>query len=120
MNDFQQPKPDDLDVSPDMGTRSARPRRLPSSMSTLGLVTAVVAALVAGPAVASRLGSIGTDPAGSYTNLGQVTQEAPLPKPTTTPENANQREGRTADPSPAPTGQNANQREGRTVEPDCP
>ncbi len=115
MNDHQQPEPDDIDITPGAGTRRAPRRGSRSRVSTIVLVAAVVTALIAGPAVASRLAAPGTGPAGSSSDLGQVAWEAPLPVPTRTPDNANQREGRTVDPTPASTGENANQREGRTA-----
>jgi len=116
MNDSQQPEPGDVDISPGASAGRSPRHRSHSRVSALGLVAAVVVALVAGPAVASRLASAGGG-TGPNPNPGQVAEEPALPAPTTTPDNANQREGRTVSPTPAPTGENANQREGRTADP---
>lgn len=113
MSDHQQPEPDDADLDVTARPGSAGPRqRSRSGLPAIGLVAAMVVALVAGPAVASRLASTGAVSPGTYPDAGRLTEPGvPLPtlRPASTPcstgENANQREGRSAFPTPTPTGE---------------
>ncbi len=105
----------ETEIIGDSDAETQEPRR--GVVRALVLAVAVGAAIAAGPAVATRLATADNGTNGTHLVPAYQRSSTYVPAPTTTstPENANQREGRVL--TPAPTGENANQREGRTWTP---